>query len=250
VKVIVKLAVAVALGVMGFAAPAAAETITVTNVTLPYYETVHVAGFTVGSNTFGGGSAGPGANEYAGQIVLTTNIGTIGTWCVDLFHYIYLGGSYTLTTTALSTDNSGSSGATSNPLSATQIQQIQSLSAYGNANLSGPADAAKNRFAALVQAAIWQVEYFGVASTLSQLGVTSDAAFNSALLTLLNTTLPTLPAAGGVQLSSLTGGVDLFTVQHLAYPVPEPGTPLALVGSILVALGLLRRRLGPPTSSI
>ena len=78
-KTIVKLALAVALGATGVAAPAAADTITVTYVAQPYYENVSVAAF----DSFAGGS------ERAGQIVLTTNIGNLGTWCVDLFHTIY-----------------------------------------------------------------------------------------------------------------------------------------------------------------
>lgn len=231
-KAIVKLTLAVTLVLLGIAAPAAATTITVTNVTLPFFETVSVAGFTdAKGHTFTGGS------ELAGQIVLTTNIGTLGTWCVDLFHTIHLGGSYTLDTAPLSTNNSGGGPLDSSLLSATQIQQIQSLAAYGNANL--PAASDKYQFAAIVQAAIWQVEYLTT--------VTGDSAFNTALAALM-ALVPSLPAAGGAQLQNLNDA-SLFTVQNL-FLTSEPGT-LALVGGILVGLGLLRRRLRPrDTSSI
>ena len=174
-----KLAAAVLAGVMALAAPASATIINITNVQVPFSEGVTLTGGTIGSEVIG----------IAGQFVLTTDIGTLNAWCVDLFHTISLGCSYTYTTGPLLTDNSGSSPGTSNPLSSTQINQIEALAAYGNAvMLSSPS----NAFSAALQAAIWDVEY-GTTATGSPL-FTADLASIVALL-------PKLPVIPGVQLS-------------------------------------------------
>lgn len=239
-KTIVKLVLVVAICAMGFAAPAAATTINVTDVEMPYKQALTLSSFDVPTSPnplvtthFGGGSFN------AGQFVLTTNIGLLGAWCIDLFHSISLGvQNLTYNDIPLSSTNNNSTPSNSAQLTQAQIDRIQSLGAYGNTLLGSQSN--NNAFAAAVQAAIWLAEYGGYGLTIA--GCNGDCA------TYLGAIPSSLPLAGGVQLESVDA-TGLFVHQNLELPVPEPGT-LALVGSILVALGLLRRRLRQPTSSI
>ena len=106
------------IGMLLATAAANATTIDITNVQVPYglYGVVLTGGDL------------PGASPYSvyltGEIVLTTQEGDLATWCVDLFHDINLGGSYTYTTMPLTTDNSGSMPSNSNPLTTQQIDDM------------------------------------------------------------------------------------------------------------------------------
>lgn len=193
----------------------------VTNVQVPYSQSITLTGGYLGATTEHIG--------IAGQILLTTSIGTLGTWCVDIEHTVQLGQHYTYTAGPLLTDNTGSSPATSNPLTATQIQQIGSLAAYGNAlMLSAPT----NWDSAAIQAAIWNVEYGTTA--------TGSAAFMTSL-SHITALLPSLPAASGVQLSNLNGSNRYLSQSLYLTDVPEPSS-LAALGVGLLGVGFMRRR--------
>jgi hypothetical protein len=190
-------------------AAANATNINITNVQVPYglYGVVLTGGDL------------PGASPYsvylAGEIVLTTPEGNLATWCVDLFHDINLGGTYTYTTMPLTTDNSGSIPSNSNPLTTQQIDDISYLAAIGTAGMNANPS---NDYSAAVQAAIWEVEY-GTTATYS-----GDTQFGVDLAALM-ATLPALGYSGGVEISN-PGDQGLFNNQHLftTQTVPEPST--------------------------
>ena len=152
--------------VVALAAPASAGAITVTNVQVPYSEGVTLTGGQIPSD--------PENVGIAGEIVLTTDVGILYTWCVDLFHTISLGGSYTYTPDALTTQNNGTSPGTSTALTSTQINNIEALAAYGTGQMLTRPTAELDDFSAALQSAIWEVEYGTVAT--GSAGMEADLA--------------------------------------------------------------------------
>jgi hypothetical protein len=211
-------------GLLGLAVPAVANEIVVDNVGLPYYEIVNLNGQIDGSSYSDDG-------QMAGQIMLTVNAPpsntqyTLGVWCDDIFHDIYLGGSgYVYKTGSITTDNSD------NPtqLTSTQIKEISDLVSYGDAQMKSNPSAL---LSAEVQAAIWTVEYNNP-NIGNSLSVTSGA-FTPTELTNLESAA--FAADGGaVQLVSLSGS------QAELYTAPEPGS-LGLLATGLVVLGMAGR---------
>src|ERR1700722_8263465 len=71
------------IGALAFASPALAGNFTVTDIKLPYQDTLTI---TNPINVTG----------YIGRQVLTTNLGIIDAWCIDLFHDDAVGGGQNL----------------------------------------------------------------------------------------------------------------------------------------------------------
>jgi hypothetical protein len=63
------------IGAFAFASPAMAENFTVTDIELPYQDTLTITT-----------PASAAETGCIGQQVLTTNLGIIDAWCIDLFH--------------------------------------------------------------------------------------------------------------------------------------------------------------------
>ncbi len=138
---------------LAFGGSASAQTVTVTSVTVPLYDSgINV---TVGSTTL--------TNAIVGQLVLTGTDSalpskpafSIYAWCVDLYHDISLGSSttYTFTLGGVPTTNGNNVA-----ISAAVGKQLATLAAYGNSLLAG-VNAGSTTVSTAMQLAIWQTEY-------------------------------------------------------------------------------------------
>ncbi len=164
-------------------------------------------------------------DTYAfGQIVLTTSIGIIDAWCIDLFHTIYVGGGQDLaySTGPIATNGEGQS------LTDTQVAEIAGLIVYGDSLLTGGGGTPDDSLA--TQLAIWSIEY---PAEFTYTAGTSVTAETNALIELA----PEL-SGDDVALISLDGLQGLATANPsttTSSSIPEPTSFLLLAGG---ALGL------------
>jgi PEP-CTERM motif len=218
------------MSLVGLAATQAhANPISVTSVALPYNETVTITA--------------PGLNvtAYTGQIELTTSIGLLDVWCIDLYHDIGVGnvGSLKYQFGTIRTDFDGTT------LTKTQIAEITGLVATGNSLM---ASSPSNVLSAAIQMAIWSVEF----SSLSFSGVPADTvALDLPLLGLTSTPMNALEIAHQLvsDASSLRGNGETFqslegtqSFATLATDVPEPATLVLLAGGLVALAGIRQAR--------
>lgn len=217
----ITIAASIGAALVTLTTPASAGGITVTDIELPYNDTL-----TITSPISGQG--------YVGQQVLTTNLGTtIDAWCIDLYHDDYVGAGQNLQfgTSEVLVDGEG------NDLSSMQVAQIAGLINYGDAildtNPGGWSTQALSDFSASIQLAIWTDEYSDFTYTGSQ-----------TLTDLVSADMTAAAGHGGelTALISLSGGQGLVTADPAL--IPEPAS-LALLGGGALALGVLKRRRTP-----
>ena len=159
-----KFAGLVAAGLLGTTCAASALTITDVEVVPNPYNTLSV------------NSASPAysGNPISGLILLTTSGGqVIPVFCVDLFHEVGIGGGQSLPyfSAPVTTDSSGSTSGSGNPLNAQQIGAIQTLVDIGFGDYVHNAPNLGDNLTAL-QGAIWDIEYDATVTS-------SDSTINS-----------------------------------------------------------------------
>lgn len=227
---------ALALGVAATAgaANAGATLITVTNIAMPYEETLTV-----------GNPLPSGEGAYVGMQVLTTSTGqTIDAWCIDLFHDAYLGNqpaNFDYQVEPILTNNDPNY-AQGGALSTAQINEISGLVVYGdNALAAGGAAATLDQLSAAVQLAIWTVEYSTPSSPFSYWGYPSGAAPQS-LVNETDTLVAEAEAGDFGGYAVEMNGLDNQQSYAVTRPVPEPAS-FALFAAALLGLAPLRRRM-------
>jgi len=201
---------------LALATPAMAGPFTIYDIELPLNDTL----------TINGPSAA--GSFYVGQQVLTTSIGTIDAWCIDIYHDDQVGGGQSVSfATGPITTNSATPIAVA--LTDEQISKIRGLVNYGDALLANPATASNNASAA-IQLAIWEIEY----PTFSYDG-------NDTLNNLIESYKAASAGYGGpvTALISQQGTQNLVTSNPAL--VPEPAS-MALLGAGVLGLGVSRRR--------
>ncbi len=224
------LAATALLGLASLVSPAFALVVNVDNVQLPYSESLNLNGLIDGSSY-------NADNQLAGQIALTVNnLGSpteyaLPVWCVDIFHDIYLGsGGFQFSEGMLNTDNSAGTADGPAPLSTSQITGILDLASYGNSLMQ---NAPTDHTSALVQAAIWTVEYNN--NSGNTLAVTGGDITSQEITDMVADAIAY--GGSGGQLISLNG----IQQQVFDAPVPEPAS-LGLLAVSLFGIGFARRR--------
>jgi hypothetical protein len=205
---------ATALVGASFLATPAFAGLTITDIQLPYNDTLTI-------------TSPVSVTAYVGQQVLTTSIGIIDAWCIDAFHDDSVG----IQSTAFAESNILTDGQ-GHTLSSATMAAISALVYYGDAVLAGtvarPSGVNLDDFSASIQLAIWTDEY-----------TTNFAYGGSSTLTTLVSADMTAAAGygGGVLALYLNNG----TGQGLVTEVPEPIT-VAIFGTGLLGLGMVRRK--------
>jgi hypothetical protein len=151
------------IGLSGQSASAGA--ISASNYTLPYGTTT--VNIIDGSASPDGG----GANVLAATIGLQTSIGTLNTYCVDIFDYINPGTNYTFNQSQLTASSTYNTGTTTRNWTASQVNLLTALLENGSLQTTTLINTTA------LQIAIWDVEYDTAAANGSYNLTASDPSF-------------------------------------------------------------------------
>jgi hypothetical protein len=231
------------------AGSAVATTVTTSSVSLPNGSTtVNIDDTLSGQSSIDQGGQG----VITGTIGLQTNIGSLNTYCVDLFDYINLGSTVaTFNQNTLAAGESFQAGATTGTFTQAQVTELTALLTNGSLQTQNTVNTAA------MQIAIWEIEYDtpsgGVYNLSHQdsfyLTHTSDsnstAALNQAQVYLNDVTSSAWTTNSNQYvefLTSTTGNVqDLIYLATGSVATPEPST-VAVFGIGLIGLWAARRR--------
>ena len=198
--------------------------------------TINIGSFSGGTGVLHApGTLADGLNVYLGAVLITGDLGTFESYCVDLMHYDVPGANSVTLDSMSNWNNQGTiAHASLGGGAASWLYNTYALSAVGNKAME-----------AALSLAIWNSLYdndyyvnSGSGFWVTSLSDNSYATLANSMLANLSTVKDPLPDAGWIRTQNISG--TNYSQDFIA-PVPEPAT-LSLLGVGLLSAGFARRR--------